>query len=439
MHKGNLSRRGFMQRSLAAMAAAGLPGWYAQESFAFDQEKAVQNKKADKDKIVMGAIGIGSPQSRGRAIYGDARRQKGVQYVAACDVDQRHLDNALAMMKKDGFKDAKGHKDYRELLANKDIDAVTIAVPDHWHTLIAIEALNQGKDVYCEKPLTLTVAEGQALLKVAKKANRVFQVGSQQRSDRRFRLACELVRNGRIGKIKTVETRIGGIDPKKVGPFKTAPVPEGLDWKFWQGQTAKVDYVPQRCHYEFRWWYEYSGGKMTDWGAHHNDIAQWGLGMDDSGPVAVEGTGVADTRPNCYNVHSSFTVKYKYANGAEVVCTSGGENGIKFIGEDGKWIFVNRGKITASDPKLLEEKLPENATRLYVSNNHMGNFIECVRNRKPTICTAEIGHRSVTVCHIGVIALRTGKKLKWDPAMERFDDAEANKMLSRPMDAPWKL
>jgi hypothetical protein len=161
--------------------------------------------------------------------------------------------------------------------------------------------------------------------------------------------------------------------------------------------------------------------------------------MDESGPVAVEGNGEADKRPDCYNVHSDFTVKYKYANGAELVCTAGGENGVKFIGEDGKWIFVSRGKIDASDKALLDEKLPENAVRLYKSDNHMGNFFECLKTRKPTICTAEIGHRSVTVCHIGVIALRTGKKLKWDPAKEVFDDAEANKMLSRAMDKPWKL
>jgi predicted dehydrogenase len=388
----------------------------------------------------MGAIGIGSPASRGRDIYHDAlNSKKGAQYIAACDVDKRHLDNALGMMKKDGQNEAKGFKDYRELLDNKDIQAVTIAIPDHWHTLVAVEALRKGKDVYCEKPLTLTIAEGQFLTKVAKETGRIFQVGSQQRSDGRFRLACELVRNGRIGKIKTVETRIGGIDKNKTGPFKTAPVPEGLDWDFWQGQTAKVEFIPQRCHYEFRWWYEYSGGKMTDWGAHHNDIAQWGLGMDDSGPVAVEGTGEADKRPNCYNVHSDFVVKYKYADGAELHCTSAGENGVKFIGEDGKWIFVSRGKIDASDKKLLDEPLGPDATRLYVSNNHMGNFLDGVRTRKPCICPAEVGHRSVTVCHIGVIALRTGKQLKWDPVKERFDDEDANKMLSREMRAPYKL
>jgi predicted dehydrogenase len=438
MNTGNHSRRGFLARSLAAMAATGIPAWYGREIFAAEQEKS-DKKPSASDRIVMGAIGIGSPQSRGRAIADDALRTKQAQYVAICDVDARHRKRAVEDMKKRG-QEVKDYKDYRELLANKDIQAVTIAVPDHWHILIAIEALRKGKDVYCEKPLTLTVAEGRPLLKAVKETGRVFQVGSQQRSDGRFRMACEMVRNGRIGRIRTVETRIGGIDKNKVGPFKKAPVPEGLDWDFWQGQTGPVDYIPERCHYEFRWWYEYSGGKMTDWGAHHNDIAQWGLGMDESGPVAVEGTGFADPRPDCYNVHSDFKVHYTYAHdGPRLVCTSGGENGVKFIGEDGKWIFVSRGRIDASDKKLLEEPLGSGAARLYVSNDHMRNFLDCVVSRKPTICPAEVGHRSVTVCHIGVIALRTGKYLHWDPVAERFDDEEANKMLSRPMRAPWKL
>jgi predicted dehydrogenase len=450
MHKGNLSRRGFMRRSLAALAAAGLPAWYAKDvfgAFAAPDEK----KPGANDSILMGAIGIGSPQSRGLQIYRDAlNTKKGVRYVAACDVDKRHLDRGVEILKKDGSQEPKGHKDYRELLDNKDINAVTIAVPDHWHTLIAIEALRKGKDVYCEKPLTLTIDEGKALVKVAKETGRVFQVGSQQRSDARFRLACELVRNGRIGKVQRVETRIGGIDPYKTGPFKKVPVPEGLDWDFWQGPTPAVDYIKERCHYEFRWWYEYSGGKMTDWGAHHNDIAQWGLGMDESGPVAVEGMGAADKRLDCYNVHSSFIVSYTYANGVKLVCSDNRlpgspdpkerhDNGVLFVGEDGKWIFVNRGLITASDKKLIEEKLPADATPLYTSNNHMANFLDCIKTRKPTICPAEVGFRSVTVCHLGTIALRTGKQLKWDPVKEQFDNEAANKMMSRPMRAPYKL
>ncbi len=445
MHRGNWSRRGFLQRSLAGLLATGVPGWYAREVLAAQDEKAAQNKAVGaNDKIVMGAIGIGSPQSRGRAIANDARRDKSVIYVAACDVDSNHLANAIQQL----GPDTKGYEDFRQLLDRKDINAVTIATPEHWHTLCALEAMRKGKDVYCEKPLTLTIEEGKALVKVARETNRIFQVGSQQRSDGRFRLACELVRNGRIGKLVRVETRIG-TNPKG-GPFKVEEPPKGLNWDFWLGPTPKVDYVKQRCHYEFRWWYDYSGGKLTDWGAHHNDIAQWGIGADGSGPVAVEGEGEAPSKePNSYNCHPTFKVTYTYGNGVKLVCTHNqmadapdtkkNDNGVLFVGEKGEWIFVNRGKIEASDKKLIEEPLAANANRLYTSNNHMGNFLEGVRTRKACICTAEVGHRSVTVCHLGAIALRTGKKLKWDPVKEMFDDAEANKMLSRPYRAPWKL
>jgi len=426
MTRGNLSRRGFLQRSLAAMAAAGLPAWYARESVAAQAD----TKDGGKDKITMGAIGIGSPQSRGRAIAHDAlgAGQGRVRYVAVCDVDDRHLKAATEDMKKRG-QEVKGYHDYRELLDRKDIDAVTIATPDHWHTLVALDAMKKGKDVYCEKPLTLTVDEGKAITKVARETGRVFQVGSQQRSDGRFRLACELIRNGRIGKIKKVETRIGG-NPK--GTFKTAPVPEGLDWDMWLGQTPKVEYVPERCHYEFRWWYEYSGGKMTDWGAHHNDIAQWALGMDESGPVAVQAEGEKPSDlPNSYNTHPRFKVTYTYPTGTILECMSDGENGVHFTGEDGQWIFVSRGKISASDDKLIKEPLPADAVRLYKSDNHMGNFLECCKTRKPTICTADIGHRSVTVCHIGAICLDLGRPLEWNPVAEKFvNDDEANKRLA---------
>src|SRR5262249_36813423 len=222
---------------------------------------------------------------------------------------------ASPQLKKGPPPDIKTYTDFRELLDRKDINAVTIAVPDHWHALIAIDALRKGKDVYCEKPLTLTIAEGKALVKVAQQTGRVFQVGSQQRSDSRFRLACELVRNGRIGKVQRVETRIGG-NPTSP-PLPKVDPPKELDWDFWLGPTPKVDYVElvqgnhtyTRCHYEFRWWYDYSGGKMTDWGAHHNDIAQWGLGTDDGGPVAAEGEGKEPPRePNRYNCHPTFKV-----------------------------------------------------------------------------------------------------------------------------------
>jgi predicted dehydrogenase len=426
-----------MERSLAALTiGAGLPTWFAREVKAAELEEAPKREKpiGPNDRIVMGAIGVGSPQSRGTAILKDALRHRGVQYVAICDVHKAHRENAAKTLGPDIAK----YGDFRALLDRKDIDAVTIAVPDHWHALIAIDAMKKGKDVYGEKPLALTIAEGRAMVKTTRDANRVFQVGSQQRSDNRFRLACELVRNNRIGKIHTVETCIG--ENPRGGPFKVQPVPEGLDWDFWLGPTPNVEFVPERCVYEFRWWYEYSGGKLTDWGAHHNDIAQWGLGMDESGPIAVEAEGEAPSKlPNSYNCHPTFKITYTYAQGTKLVCTSGGDNGIRFLGDNDKWIFVSRDRIVASDAKLLDEPLPADAVRLPVSHDHMANFLDCLPTRKRPICDVDIGHHSVNVCHIGNIALRLSKHLRWDPVKERFDDEEANAWLSRPMRAPWKL
>src|SRR5262249_42612556 len=279
----NLSRRGFLQRALAALTAGvGLPAWFAQELVAAEDEKRAREKKtvAPSDRIVLGVIGGGNPASRGTQLMDLVKRHKGVEMVAVCDVDARHRDLAA---KKLAGRDVEKFEDFRKLLDRSDINAVIIATPDHWHTLIALEALRKGKDIYCEKPLTLTVTEGQTLVKAAKKTDRIFQVGSQQRSEYggRFRLACELVRNGRLGKIKPIETRIGSNPTSPVIP--AANPPKELNWDFWLGPTPKVPYrfvrmqsggkghrepagpIFTNCHYEFRWWYAYSGGKMTDW------------------------------------------------------------------------------------------------------------------------------------------------------------------------------
>ncbi len=436
MRRGNLSRRGFLRNSTTAMVATGLPLWYARNTVAAIQDK---NEGKGDAALVMGAIGTGS---RGVPVMQWARRTGG-NFVAVCDVDAKHRAEGA---EKAG-DNVKQYKDYRELLDRDDIQAVTVVTPDHWHALVAIEAMKRGKDVYCEKPLSLTVAEGQAMVEAARKYDRVFQTGSQQRSDDRFRMACELVRNGRLGKIKTVETHIGA-NPEK-GPFDTKPVPAELDWDFWLGQTPYVEYVPERCHYEFRWWYEYSGGKVTDWGAHHNDIAQWGLGTDETGPIQiVSECDKPIQEPNCYNCPPHFKITYTYdkdvtpvCDGTELICTDGGENGVKFIGEDGDWIFVSRSKIEASDKKLLDEPLKDDAIKLEVSKDHMRNFFNAVASRNRPICDVAVGFHSVTVCHLGNISLRLGgRELKWDPKEQRFfGDALANAMLSRQMRDPWKL
>ncbi len=445
MNRGNLSRRGFLARSLAGMTAAGLPVWFAKESIAQAQEEEARANRrvGPNDRITVGIIGTGS---RGMQLLRAARRHQPLQFVAACDVDRNHLNRGAQFIGNDCAR----FSDYRQLLARRDIDAVFVVTPDHWHTLVAAAAMEAGKDVYCEKPLTLTVNEGKHLVEVSRRTRKILQTGSQQRSEYngRFRLAAELVRNNRIGRVQTIETRIGR-NPVG-GPFEVRPVPEGLDWNVWLGPTPQVDYVPQRCHYTFRWWYDYSGGKMTDWGAHHNDIAQWALGMDDSGPVLVEVEQAEppanDPTNRSYNCHPRFRVKYTYAdgpnggNGTILRCTSEGNNGVHFAGENDQWIFVSRGTIRASNPALLQQELPADATRLERSNNHIGNWIECIRNRRQPICNVNVGHRSVTVCHIGNIAIRTGQRLRWNPEQQQFvDNAEANRMLSRPYRAPWSL
>ena len=312
--------------------------------------------------------------------------------------------------------------------------------------------MKAGKDVYSEKPLTMTIDEGKRLVAVARETNRILQTGSQQRSDARFRLACELVRNGRLGRLKHVITSLPA-GPRR-GPFSPGPVPPELDWDFWQGQTPVVPYVRERCHGSFRYWWDYSGGTMTDWGAHHNDIALWGLGLERSGPVTVEGKSLVEMIPGGFTASAEYRVEYSYANGVTHTCQSTSGNGpdgsvrgtpkpgemahgVRFEGADG-WIFVTRGKIEASKPELLAEPLAAGATRLYASENHMGNFFDCIRSRKTPICDAEIGHRSVSVCHLGVISIRLRRKLNWDPAREQFvNDKEADKWLMREQRKPW--
>lgn len=470
MEKGNWSRRGFMQRSLGALAVAGLPDWYASQLLAA-QEQGKAQKTSANDRLVMGIVGIGSRVSRSLQVVGESNScvQSGqLTFTLGCDVNAAHRQSGTETMRQRGFKDFEAKtKDFRELVTDKSLDCVLVATPDHWHAQVAIEALKAGKDVYCEKPLTLTVEEALALMKVVKETGRVLQTGSQQRTVFRgmFRLAVELVRAGRLGKVKTIECRIDG-NPRS-GPIAEAPVPEGLDWDLWLGPTPQVPYRKQgrftNCVYEFRWWYQYSGGKMTDWGAHHLDIAQWALNKDGSGPVAVEALKAEEPYKggDGYNCHPSFQVQYTYDDGAKVIAMSGGgtnasglvnkdgqapmrpvgpnANGVLIQGENGT-IFVSRNALLASDAKILSEPLKDDPK---ISDgrptNQMQNFLDCVKSRKQPICNVTVGGGSVIVCHIGVIALQTGKKLKWDPVAHRFDDAEANRLLSRPRRDPWQL
>ncbi|MBZ0258073.1 Gfo/Idh/MocA family oxidoreductase, partial [bacterium] len=323
--------------------------------------------------------------------------------------------------------------DYRKMIERKDIDAVLACVPDHWHAKIYVDSMEAGKDVYGEKPLTLTIKQGRAVSDTAKRTGRVFQTGSQQRSAKEFRQACEYVRNGRIGKITHVDVGIGGAPQKE--PTPNQPVPPGLNWDMWLGATPWAEYNPERCHVNFRWFFDYSGGMVTDWDAHHLDITQWGLGMDDSGPVAVEGT--AETKPGLYNTFTSFRFKFTYANGVVVNFGNGLKGGITFHGEKGS-IWCTRGDNSCDPEGVFKEPIKDSDTHLYVSDDHIQNFLDCVKTREQTICPAEVGHRSVTLCHLANICGWTGESLKWDPKKEVFtNSSKANQHLDREPRAPY--
>ena len=436
MNMQEFNRRRFLKTAAAISAASSLPNWFLDECRANPQDKPTESAN---DKPSVALIGCGG---RGRGVAKDASQFGNV--VAVCDVDDAQL--ALAQMQ---WPKAKAFKDFRDVMVRQDVDIIVCGTVDHWHTLVSIAAMRAGKDVYCEKPLTLTVEEGKHLVSVARETGRILQTGSQQRSDPRFRLACELVRNARIGKLEHVDVFLPA--GRREGPFKSSTPPPGLNWDMWQGQTPNVSYVKERTHVTFRYWWDYSGGTMTDWGAHHNDIALWGMGLERSGPVSVKGKPLVEMIPDGFTAASLYDVQYSYANGVTHRCRSttanawngavvdpdGQPHGVRFTGTDG-WIWVTRGAIEASDPEMLIDPLPSNAQRLYVSDNHMGNFFASVASRQQPVCDVEIGHRSASVCHLGVIALRLRRELKFDPSSESFvGDAQADQWLSREMRKPW--
>ena len=434
------SRRELLKGAVAGITAAGLPEWYESAAIASEMERdsATPRRLGANEQINIAVIGPGGRKGGYRQGFGDtmgASRKQGVKIVAVCDVDKTHAEDAAKAF----GPDTKIYHDFRELLANPEIDAVIIGTPDHWHALISIAAMRAGKDVYCEKPMTLTIDEGKRVVQTMHKTKRVFQTGSQQRSDARFRLACELVRNGKIGKLKNVTAHLptGPIG----GPFAPEPISSDFDYNFWLGPAPEADYFLGRTHGNFRWFLDYSGGMLTDWGAHHNDIAQWGIGADGSGPISVEAVGKGNMiGKNCYTTFPEFEITYKYANGVTLLSTNRGENGVDFEGENGN-VFVSRGTIRASDPNIISDALPANAERLYASNDHMQNFVDCIRNRKLPICNAEVGYRSVTTCHLANICLRLGGRLlEWDPKAEHFPhDRDANGMMKRQYRGDWKL
>jgi predicted dehydrogenase len=418
-----VSRRDLLRAGVVAGAAMAMPAVIPARAF------------GAADRVRLGFVGVKNQGTNNlKAFLGKSKR---VDVVALADVDRDVLAKAVALAGKSSGKEPAGLGDYRRLLDREDIDAVVITTPDHWHARMTVDACEAGKDVYCEKPLTLFVDEGKAVVAAARRTGRVVQTGSQQRSDARFRQACELIRNGALGTIKTVRVGLPAVNFDGPPVPDSAPPPE-LDYETWLGPAPQRPYNLKRVHYLFRFFWDYSGGQMTNFGAHHLDIAQWALGRDESGPVKV--AGKATFHPEkWYEVPMKSELTYTYDDGVTVLCEQGPgtRSGCFFEGSRGT-LYVTRGKIESTPADILKASLPAGATRLEVSNDHHANWLDCIASRAKPIADVAIGHRSATVCHLGNIALRLGRPIRWDPTRETIpDDSEAAAMLTRPYRAPW--
>lgn len=456
------TRRTFLKLAASAVGASAMPAIVPASVF---------GANAPSNRINVGFIGLGNQSTLDLPAFlghGD------VQVVAVCDVNtasygyktesqflgrkpgQESVNKFYAEKRASGqFKGCDAYSDFREVLACKDIDAVAVVVPDHWHGLISVMAAEAGKDVYCEKPLSLTIQQGQVMVKAIRKYQRILQTGSHYRSSPSNRFACELIRNGRIGKLQRIVTQVAENNAVDPGPgWKPMPVPEGFDYQRWLGPAPDAPYHKDRCLYRFRFNLDYSGGQTTNFGAHSNDIAQWAMGTDLSGPVEIEDTG-AEWPPagGLFTTATKVSFKAKYANGVELLCqTTKTGFGIRFEGSDG-WLEYGYGGVKTSPENLVTTKIGPNEIHLPISNpnrtedssanhipDHVRNFLDSVKSRKDPIEPVEVGHRTASLCHIGNIAMKLKRKLRWNPDRELFqEDDEANKMLSRPMREPWHM
>ncbi|MFP6598186.1 MAG: Gfo/Idh/MocA family oxidoreductase [Candidatus Hydrogenedentota bacterium] len=415
-------------------------------------------RKSPNERVTMACIGVGNQGMNDlRGFISDER----VQIVAVCDVNkfdatgywdgkpggrdyaQNEVNEYYAAGTRSGnYTGCDAYANFRDVMARDDIDTVLIAVPDHWHALPVVEAARAGKDIYAEKPLSLTISDGRIMSDTVRRHNRIFQTGSQQRSDRRFRKACELVRNEYIGKLHTVTIGLPGGIPdysKRAALTETIRVPEGFDYDTWLGPAPKAPYSPARTHVNWRWILDYSGGQVTDWGGHHPDIAQWGMGTEDTGPIAVKNARAKYADHPIYDTAVDYSFECEYKKGIRMIVSSRARGGVTFEGTEGT-IAVDRGRIDSDPESLIEAEIKENEIHLYESRNHARNFIDCVYSREQAIAPVETAHRSITIAHLGNIAMKLGRDLKWDPKKERFiGDDEANAKLSRPYRAPWSL
>lgn len=428
-----LTRRDFLRRSGLAAAALAFPTIVPSRVLGADGAVAPSNR------IVMGCIGLGG---MGGGNLGSFLNEKDCQVVAICDVDRNHADGAKKRV--DGhYKngDCKTYGDFRELVARDDIDAISMATPDHWHALTCILAARAGKDIYGEKPFTHDLQEGRALIRALQQHGRVWQTGSWQRSGGSFRLACELVLNGRIGRVHTVE--VGLPNGGGGGSEKFCEPPAHLDYDFWVGPSPWAPYSPDRTHWNWRWQLDFGGGQMMDWIGHHADIAQWGLGTQYTGPVEVEPMGAEFPKEGLYNAPTSYKFAAKFANGATMIVANASQQpkgmGARWIGDKG-WVWVDRGGFDAEPKSLLKEIIGPEEINLLHSPGHHRNFLDCVKSRVSTITPAEAAHRSASVGHLGQIALLTGRKIKFNPDTEEIiGDPSASRLLGRAKRSPWNL
>jgi myo-inositol 2-dehydrogenase/D-chiro-inositol 1-dehydrogenase len=446
----SMKRRSFMKTAAAASTAVAVPTIIPASALGKD------GRPAPSERMTLGCIGNGNNGMNWmRNFLSDDR----VQVVAVCDVNKYSKgywadreggrDVARAEVNKryqnQSLTEKDCYPDFRELLARKDIDAVQIATPDHWHALHVIHAARAGKHIYGQKPLSLTIREGRMMSDAVKKAGVTFQTGSQQRSSIHFRKGIELVRNGFIGKVHTIKVGLPGGHPdyNKHGREKEeTPVPEGLDYKLWLGPAPEAFYCPARLHVNWRWNLDYSGGQVTDWGAHHIDIAQWAMKNQKTGPVSFTNLkGHFPPRSELYNTADRYDWECTYKDGLKLLVGTGQKGGVTFEGEDGKWIHTNRGRLQSNPEDIVKSKIDDSMERVYVSNDHVRNFVDCVFSGKEPIAPIEDAHRTISIAHLGNIALQLEREtLNWNPEKEVVvNDVAANKMLSRPYRAPWKL
>jgi len=435
----SITRRSFLKAAAASVLAPTIV------------PSTVFGSSAPSNTKLMGCIGAGrqGQSDMQELIYRGL--DAGARVVAVCDVDAHRMEDAQWLAEKiyatelgkNRYKGCTAYHDFRELLARKDIDGVLIVTPDHWHAPIAVAAANAGKDIYLEKPLTYSIIEGQKLVQAVRKNNRVLQVGSQQRSSTYFLMACELTRNQRIGKLHTIHVWLP--EDHGTGNPQPMPVPVNLDYNFWLGPKPQAPFTEDRVHpqrsYSRPGWLQikqYCLGMITGWGSHMNDIAQWGNNTDNTGPIEIEAKAEFPNR-GLFDVHTTFRAEAIYANGVRLIMETGDPAGVRFEGDRG-WVFVKRGAIQASDREILRQKIRENEIKLYRSSNHMKNFLECMHNRKDPVTPVEVGHRSNTICVLTYIAMKLGRKLRWDPQAERFiKNDEANRLLDYPHRKPWTM